>query len=439
MSRARLSLIVSLASAAAVGVAHASPVDLFGFGARGQGMAGAIGATATGIESVYYNPAGLAYDDRPTFSLAYQFGALDLRYRVGDSGGLTRADALDTPALSIGFGVPLPFGGILKDRLAIGLGFVIPQTSIFIADIERPADPTFILIENRAQTVSIQAALSVRVSDWLALGVGTIALAELDGQIEVAPNAAGRIGSKVKDQLVADYAPVAGVLLRLLPEDGREDGAPERPPRHRLSMALTFRGESRADFDLPIEADLGDSFGIPIPEILVHGTAAFDPAELAFEASFRIVPELSVSIGAMLELWSTFPLPIAYAAVPEGTPPQPKPDFHDTIGLKTGLEGELTLARDVTFLPRLGFAFEPTPSPDQTGFHNHLDGDRTILALGVGVHVGRVRIDLAGQWHHLAQRTSTKVEGTAVTNPGFPSILSTGHILFGSLELGITL
>lgn len=424
-------VVVVLTGTIGAGV-RASPVDLFGFGARGQGLAGAIGATASGIESVYYNPAGLAYDERPTFSLAYQYGALDLRYRVGD-GAMVRSDALDTPALSIGFGVPLPFGGVLKDRLAIGLGFVIPQTSIFIADIERPADPTFILLENRAQTVSIQAALSVRVTDWLALGVGTIALAELDGQIEVAPNAAGRIGSKVKDQLVADYAPVAGVLVRLLP-DG--DAA---APRHRLSLALTYRGESRADFDLPIEADLGDSFGIPIPEILVHGTAAFDPAEIAFEVAFRVLPELTASAGAMLERWSTFPLPIAYAAVPEGTPPQPLPDFHDTVGLKTGLEGELALARDVTFLPRLGFAWEPTPSPDQTGFHNHLDGDRTILALGFGLQLGRVRIDLAGQWHHLAQRTSTKVEGTADTNPGFPSILSTGHILFGSLEVGIAL
>ena len=416
----------------------ASPVDLFGFGARGQGLAGAIGASAEGFESVYYNPAGLAFGRRPSFSLGYQVGAFDLRAGIGD-GPLEPAEALGAPALGIGFSVPIPFGGVLTERLALGLGFTIPQTSILIADIERPADPTFLLVENRAQTVSIQAALGIRISDWLALGVGTIALAELDGEIEVAPNAAGRIGSRVKDELVADYAIVTGVMLRFLPRD--LPGAGEAPLRrvHGLSFALTYRGESRADFNLPITADLGESFGIPIPEITVRGTAQFDPAELALEVSGRPLDVLTVSGGLTFERWSTFPLPIAYAAVPEGTPPQPLPGFEDVFSVKLGLEGDLPLASDVRLLPRAGFNFAPTPVPEQAGFHNHLDSDRMIFALGVGLRWGRVRLDLAGQLHDLAERTSTKALGTPEDNPGFPSITGTGHILFGAVELGVEL
>lgn len=420
--------------------ALASPVDLFGFGARGQGLAGAIGATADGFESVYYNPAGLAFGERPSFSLGYQYGTFDLRAGVGE-GALAPAEALDAPALGIGFAVPLPFGGVLKERLALGLGFVIPQTSILIADIERPADPTFPLVENRAQTVSIQAALGIRIADWLALGIGTIALAELDGAIDVAPNAAGRIGSRVKDELVADYALVTGVMVRLLPRVVAQAARDERPPGrvHGLALALTYRSESRADFDLPITADLGESFGIPIPEITVRGTAQYDPAEIALEIAGRPLDALTVAAGITYEWWSTFPLPIAYAAVPEGTPPQPPPGFEDVVSFKVGLEGDLALASDVRLLPRAGFHYAPTPVPDQTGFHNHLDSDRTVFALGVGLRWGRVRLDLAGQLHDLAERTSTKDAGTPEDNPGFPSITSTGHILFGAIELGVEL
>lgn len=420
--------------------AVASPVDLFGFGARGQGLAGAIGATADGFESVYYNPAGLAFGVRPSFSLGYQYGTFDLRAGVGE-GALASAEALDAPALGIGFAVPLPFGGVLKERLALGLGFVIPQTSILIADIERPADPTFPLVENRAQTVSIQAALGIRIADWLALGIGTIALAELDGAIDVAPNAAGRIGSRVKDELVADYALVTGVMVRLLPRVVAQPEQGDRPPRqvHGLALALTYRSESRADFDLPITADLGESFGIPIPEITVRGTAQYDPAEIALEVAGRPLDALTLAAGITYEWWSTFPLPIAYAAVPEGTPPQPPPDFEDVVSFKVGLEGDLALSSDVRLLPRAGFHYAPTPVPDQRGFHNHLDSDRMVFALGLGLRWGRVRLDLAGQLHDLAERTSNKDTGTPEDNPGFPSITSTGHILFGAVELGVEL
>jgi len=437
-------LLIGLSALFMGGQALASPVDLFGFGARGQGLAGAIGASAEGFESVYYNPAGLAFARRPSFAIGYQTGTFDLRYGVGDATP-TKSEALDAPALSIGFGVPIPFGGLLEDRLAIGLGFCIPQTSILIADIERPGDPTFILVENRAQTVSIQAALSFRISDALAVGIGTIALAELDGEIQVAPNAAGRIGSRVKDELVADYALVTGVMLRLLPrdiglsEDGETSAEPSFKRVYGLALALTYRGESRAEFNLPINADLGESFGIPIPQILVHGIASFDPAEVSLEATVRPLDVLSVSLGATWEAWSTSPVPIAYAAVPEGTPPQPLPNFEDVFSFKLGLEGDFALSSDFSLRPRLGFSYAPSPVPDQVGFHNHLDSDRMIFALGLGARWGRVRIDIAGQVHDLAERTSTKGADTPDPNPGFPSITGTGHILFGSIELGVEL
>ncbi len=422
---ARSAFIISIALVSGLGPTRtfASPVDLFGFGARGQGLAGALGATAEGFESVYYNPAGLAFDERPSFALGFQYGSFDLR--LSDSTGLSETfPTRDAPALSIGFGVPIPFGDVLARRVSLGLGFAIPQTSILITDIEKPGDPTFVLVENRAQTVSIQAALGIRLSDALAFGIGTIALAELDGAIIVEPNAAGRIGSRVKDELIADFALVTGLMLRLIPH----------ADSHRLRLALTYRSESRADFDLPIDADLGDSFGIPIPQLVVNGTAQYDPAELSFDIAARPLDFLTISACLTLERWSTFPLPIQYSAVPEGTPPQPPPNFSDVYSPKFGLEFDLPLsASDATFRlrPRLGFTFAPSPVPEQTGFHTHLDSDRSIFALGLGLHYDAFRLDLAGQFHSMATRTHQKSPDLTLTHEG--------DILFLSAELGVTL
>lgn len=414
--------------------ALASPVDLFGFGARGQALGNAIGADAEGFEAVYYNPAALSFERRPSFSLGYQLGTFDLA--IDD----TPREARDAPALTIGFGVPIPFGGFLKDRLAIGLGFTIPQTSILIADIEQPTTPSHILVENRAQTVSIQAGLGLRLTDWLALGIGTLALAELRGDIRVEPGPSGRIGSKVKDELIADYALVAGLMVRLLPQTEDRATGP-----YGLRLALTYRGESRADFDLPIAADLGDDFGIPIPQLAVNGTAQFDPAELALAITGRIplgADHLSVHASLSYDMWSTFPLPIAYSAPRADTPPQPDPGFEDVVSFAFGVEGHHHLGDepgDLTIRPRVGFAYQPTPTPSQTGFHNHLDSDRMVFSAGVGFRWQRLRLDLAGQVHDLAERTHEKGADVAAEHPGFPSISHTGHILFFAIEAGVSL
>ncbi len=409
-----IAFVVSMAASPA----WASPVDLFGFGARGVGLAGTIVSMPRGFESIYYNPSGLAFERRASVGLGYQFGALHLEVDGQE------VNTRDIPALTIGFAVPLPLGGPLAERLSLGLGFVIPQTSILVTDIERPSEPSFPVLANRAQTVSIQAALGIRITDWLAVGVGTIALAALDGEIIVEPNAAGRIGSRVRDELMADYALVAGALVR---------------PLDNLQFGIQGRTESKADFNLPLRADLGEQFTIPIPTIEIRGTAQYDPAQVTFEASGRPLPWLTVAAGIRWENWATFPMPIAYSAVPEGTAPQPKPNFHDTIAFNLGIELDLELAKDVHLLPRCGFRFEPSPAPAQTGFHNHLDSDRAIGAIGLGLRWGQFRFDMAGQYHDLATRKHTKVAGTPDTNPGFPTIEGSGHLLMGSFELGIEL
>ena len=416
MLRACLALALALMPA----IASASVPDLFGFGARGVAMGGAVASTASGFEAVYYNPAGLAFDERPSFALGFQRADFFLEIDGSDW------EAREAPALVVGFAVPLPFGGALARRIALGMGFVLPQTTILDADIPRPGDRSFVLVETRAQTVSIQGALAVRAFDWLSLGAGFIALAELEGEIDVAPNAAGAIGSRVGDELLASFAVVAGALVR---------------PHEDWSVALTFRDRSAARFDLPITADLGPSFPLPIPPLTVRGTAQFDPRQVYAEVAWSGLPRWTIAAGASWRQWSEFPNPLAYTAVPEGTPPQPAPGFSDTILPRAGVEGRYEVG-DVALLPRMGYAFEPSPAPAQEGFHNYLDNDRHQFGGGLGMRWAALRIDLALQWQWLAERRHTKDPAQVDTpdaNPGFPSVRHGGHVFLWGLQVGAEL
>jgi long-chain fatty acid transport protein len=403
--------------------AHASPVDLFGFGARGGAMGGAVAAMPRGHEAVYYNPAALAFEERLSFALGFQRADFFL-----DINGQP-TDTQEAPALTLGFGVPLPLKGWLERRLSLGLGFVLPQTAIIEADIPRPGAPGFTLLESRAQVVSVQGAFSVRCTDWLSLGIGTLGLAELRGDISVAPNEENSLGARVRDEVVTDFSLTAGVLLK---------------PTEWISGAVTLREQSRADFTLPVQANLGEKFPLPVPTLDITGVAQFDPRQVAVELAFAPTANLKLGAGVTWKQWSDFSNPIVYTAVPDDYPAQPTPNFSDTWVPRVGAEWGLPLSSDLTVTPRAGFIYEPSPAPEQTGLQNYLDNDRLITTAGVGLTYDRVGLDLVGQWHALTERTSRKrpqgEDGQDLSsNPGYPTIRHGGDALFWGVELRLEL
>jgi long-subunit fatty acid transport protein len=420
-----LTLFALLLCSAPIG---ASTPDLFGYGARGQAMTGAVASTSRGHGSVYYNPARLAFDTAPSFSIGYSSGEFALRIDGEE------IEVRSAPALTLGLSLPLPFLGWLEDRISLGLALVLPQTSVLIADIPRPTTPTFALLETRAQTVSIQAALAFRPLDWLSFGAGVIALAALEGHVKVGPNETGRLGSEVSDVLVADFAPVIGLSVE---------------PWRWLSFAASYRGQSTATFTFPIEANLGDIAGqvglsgldvevLPIPTLAIDGTAQFDPEQVGFEVAGRPVPWLLIAAGVSWKHWSLFENPIVYTAERPGDAPQPPPEFTDTVATRLGVEATLDIG-PVTLEPRCGVAWEPTPSPPQTGYHNYLDNDRAVIGLGLGTRWQFLSLDVAFQFHHLVPRTAMKDETTHEDHPGWPSIQHAGEIFYMGAELGVSL
>lgn len=400
-------------------IGYASALDLFGYSSRSVALAGATATTARGHAAAYYNPAALNLATTPSFSVGYQHAGFNLELNENTH------EAENSPALILGFGIPIPFGGVLKDRISLGFGFVLPQGAILLARSPRPSQPSFPILETRAQTLSAQLALGIRVFDKLSIGVGTLALATLEGSIDAGPGITGEVSAQVQDSLIAHFAPLVGILVG---------------PYADLTIAATWRGESLAQYSIPVRAELGTSIDIPIPPLDIAGIAQYDPQRATFEIAYQGLNLISLSTALTYRRWSNYQNPIEYPAAPEDYPAQPEPGFHDTWVPRVGIEIHLEW-QDWLIEPRLGYCYEPSPAPEQTGFHNYLSSNRHIVGSGLGLRYSDFTVDIATQFHSLEHRKHQKdatMENESPVNPGYPTISNGGHILVWSAELGIT-
>jgi long-chain fatty acid transport protein len=297
----------------------------------------------------------------------------------------------DTNGLYLGADLPLPFGGVLADRLALGVAFYFPTTVLDRALAPYPDVPRLALLDARTQVVSVLAGLAARIHPRFTVGIGLLVLATLVGDIRIAPDSAGHITTLSEEQVVVRYAPVIGARVRVLPS---------------LRIGAVFRGESKADYDIDVYTSLGDVVPLQIPKLTIAGVAQYDPMQAALEAAWRPVSFFDITGGLTWKHWSAFPSPTENAT--EATPPQAPPNFHDTVVPRIAVE----LSKDVgpvTLRARLGYFFEWSPAPLITAASVLLDADRHVFTVGGGAELhhryGTLQLDLFGQLHHLAGQT----------------------------------
>jgi long-chain fatty acid transport protein len=398
--------------------ANASPQDLFAYGPRSQAMGG-LGATfVDDYAAVHANPAGLSRARVRSFSLGYLGASFGLWTAVG-ANAHTPLHADLARATTIGLTLPLPFGGVLRDRIAIGLGFYTPTAVVVRGRILRPEQPQFLLVPDRTQSVALQLGLGVDVGYGLRLGVGFAALAAIVGSVLIAQDSTGRVGSRVDDQLVASYALVAGASF---------DRGPFR-------IAATFRDALVGRFGVTIQAR---DIGLPLPSFDIAGIAQYDPRQVAIEAGYARGPWL-FALGTTFKQWSEYPGPLV--ATTASSKPPPAPGFQDTWVLRAGAEFHIDWLRS-RFAARAGYFYEPTPVPLAQSISNYLDNDRHVITAGLALS-GRARgttlgVETFAQLHVLADRTSVKSREVAEENPGYPSITSGGTVFVFGLAATVT-
>jgi long-subunit fatty acid transport protein len=420
-------LLPALALAGALGLcaaaAHASPEDIFGFGPRSSALGATGAASAEGYEAVYGNPALLSLARSRQLAVGFSSAIFDLQAKTHLS-----YDPLH--GSTIGAVLPLPFGGVLKDRIAIGLGFFSPFDLVVRGRILYPDIPQYPLAD-RAQSVAVQAGIGVDLGGLvpgLRIGGGFAALAALTGTVLVATDATGRIGTTVDDTLVASYGPIAGVSYDI------DDT---------WRLGVTFRGVLVGNFNVVITVqDLGS---LVVPPLNISGVAQYDPWQIALELA-RVRGPWKVAVGLTYKRWSIYPgLAEATVRCPTVDPmtglpftgdctatAPPPPGYHDILVPHFGAERTFAAGLGMDVHLRGGFFFEPSPAPAQSQLSNLYDNDRAVFTLGYGVEVGppstRLALDLFGQAQALIPRQNIKDGGVPSSNPGAPGTTVSGVI-----------
>jgi long-chain fatty acid transport protein len=368
--------------------AGASEPEMFGMGARSAGMAATGVADAEGYEATYVNPAGLVGPTARRLTLGYVHAGYDLSLD-----GMHRpVDATD--GLVLGADLPIPFGGVLRDRVALGLGFYFPFGVVNRARAPFPDEPRLALLDTRTQVVSVLVAGGFHVHRRVDIGVGVLALAALVGTISIA-DLGGRISTIAEEQLTTSLAPIVGIRVRALPW---------------LRLGAVFRGESKSTYDIEITNRLGAALPLTLPTLRIAGTAQFDPMQAAVEGAFAPLGWLTINAGVTWKHWSAFDLPTQNATL--GAPPQPAPGFHDTAVPRVAAEATAHW-RTLALQARAGYYFEWSGANGPV----LLDADRHVLTFGAGLtwhsRLTTLQIDLFAQWHHL--QPNARVRGDFAT------------------------
>jgi long-subunit fatty acid transport protein len=412
-----LPLSFALALALVPRAAAGNPVDAFGFGARAPAMAGAQTAAATDGSANYYNPALLATFDDIQVDIGYQtavpslyVNGLDLG--VDSSRGI--AVALSSP------------GRIGKIQLALAGGLFLPDQHILRARSLEAGKPRFALYDNRPQRLFLGANLAVRLGERFAVGGGiaymanTIAAVDLVGRLGFPDPNDSDLALAIDADVEEIRYPQAGALFHATPW---------------LDIGLSFRGGYTLFLDNTVRvlADVGREDDPVVENGRLELTALaqdlFQPQQWSAGLAARLTGRLLVAFDASLHRWSRFDNPATridleldagmfndLIDIPD-TPPLPDPNYHDIVIPRLGIEYQLygSERRDLDL--RAGYAYEPSPVPEQVGESNFIDNDKHTTSAGLGLTLRGwteilprpLRLDVYGAVTFLAPRTHHKL------------------------------
>ncbi len=387
--------------------ASASPFELYGAGARGGAMAGALGALGRDGEAVFYNPALLTASQRPHLGAELQLVApslfVDRAAGSAEDADGGRTTALPDTSAGATLGLSMPFGSALGWKLSLGALAFIPALNSTRLDAVDPATPHFALHRALTDKLFVGAALAVEPVEGLSIGLGAQGLAGLSGSADALLDAERRriLRRRFEVDLDGTIAPILGLAWR----------------GDAWSAGLTFRGRLALDYALPIEFTFAEGGRAAF---FIEGTTLFTPDQLNLalgwaESGWAVALDVtwarwsqaptsastvvtSIDDAGLGEGEATTLLEMASADVSAG--------FVDTLVPRIGVER----SAGERLVLRAGYSFRPTPVPNQVGYTNSLDNHAHQLGLGAGWRLGPgVELRAFAQATALQDRAVTKI------------------------------
>lgn len=385
MSRAGLALAAALLAPA---TAAANPADVIGFGARGVAMGGAHAAAVEDGSAAYYNPARLATLDDIRIDVGYQLGAPALTVDDAD------LDVDWSRGTTIALVMP---GQVARRRVAIGVGLFLPDQHLTRTRSLPTQKPRFALYDNRPQRLFLSADVAVEVVPGLAIGAGLAYLSSTQGTVHLR----GLVGFPQPDESDLELAiDVDLKTVRYIHAGIAWEATPW------LDLALSYRGGFALTIDqaFRIDGDVGLPDTPPVVDdgfLYLHsvGKDLFQPEEITAGLAARVTPRTTVAFDLAWHRWSRFDNPAStidldldigtfndFVELPPELP-LPDPHFHDVVVPRLGLEHLAWTSPRRALRARGGYAYEPSPAPEQVGETNFIDNDKHHLSLGAGLEL----------------------------------------------------
>ncbi len=387
---------------AAPSVASAQAMDAYGHGSRSASLAGAVTADVDDPSANYYNPAGVVRAHGLGVMLGYMAAAPKLLIDERDS------NIDDVHGFVFGLTVPGRIGPL---RLAFGLGGHLPDSWVSRSRTVPRRQPRWELYDNRQQRAFLAAHLAIEPVSWLRIGAGMGFQATSANTLDI-EGTLGVLGSERETRL-AQQVEVALETIRY-PQIGIQVD-----PLEWLSIGLVYREGFGLDSTLlaKVRADLIAGGSDPFPGFVSIETISvntFNPRQASLGVAVRPIEGLRVGAELSWVNWGSYESPIGFSdvvltidvppelagaiTVPDSiTPGVPIPaEFSDRWVPRLGVEYTAHVSDGVALSGRLGYAFEASPAPDQTGFTNLVDADRHVLCVGAGIRLLDLRPFIAG-------------------------------------------
>jgi long-chain fatty acid transport protein len=400
-------LVVLLAAAPRT---NAAGFALYEEGNRANALAGAFVAQADDPSAMFFNPAGLAFNEKFTL---YGGAFLVLRPTADFTGanpfpGADYSASMTQAAywMGHGYGV-LP---IKPGKINLGVGFWTP----FGLGVpwENPDSFAGRFISQRVdiRQVAVSVEIAAKLTDWLAIGAGPemrFTDVKLSRNVGILNPFNNRMTDVAHLSLISQGTPVdwtwnAGIMIT---------------PCERFRLGASYHGNVNVDLSGTAEfyqistgnaqLDQAAAAKIPMNQPLNGSTTVQFPYVLMFGAAYDLSPSVTVNVAANYTGWNTFK---ETTITIEGVPPSTiEHDWKDMWTFRGGLGWQVS---EPVWLGA-GFLYDTTPQPDADVGPLLPDNNRTGVTVGAGFQLSKMfRIDISSLflWFH-TRTTSTNEAG----------------------------
>lgn len=433
-SRAAVGLCWLLTGLFHAPVAANGAFETFGASARGKAMANAQTALGGGAEAAHYNPAALRQSRAAQMwaQLSFVFPGVSVE-TAEPPDGPQQTPQLPRSYSGVLLGLVLPVREVLDDRLTLGVVAYLPTAQVTHASPPDPLTPYFYLFDTAADHYEVEPALSLAWFDWLSTGVGVRLGAYQIGEFDLSVDPLTQ--TVQRQRMVAEQhtivAPTAGLQLGPF-SFGDSRFAIGYSYRERLVQMIAVQSlldiaGADTTIYLPLVAatnfspramQLGGAYEVDFGRGDDNGSSAWfaGTLQLACDISYAFwseAPNPFLNVGWAIQGDGAEDLGIAgrLDAPGPGRSRVGPVGFRDTLTLKAGAEYKMW--GDALAI-RVGYAFRPSPVPDQTSGTNIIDADAQTWSGGLAAQLPvpmlahPLGVEFAWQTQLLSTRTARK-------------------------------